>query len=566
MKTKTENSKPATRKISKKSGLAQVLRGIKSIIMEVCKENRIVLLDMQRTDGRLMVEARVRGNSAVCPHCGQRSGHVHSYRQRRLQCTEQMGLPTILTIRMRRFECRNPECTCRTFSEPLHLASRYMRMTHGAYARVMHEAVNQTAPSAVESLAMQHISTSKSTCHRILRRLGAENPSVRTSGYIGIDDFAMRKGHDYGCMIVDHHTGDVLAVFDTRYGPEIGEWLAGHQEIKLVSRDGCQTYASIITQSLPSAVQVSDRFHLVKNMRDTVVDMIMGMLERKGERMRYPYPTEQEAYDLIFQDMLAMGAERHRRKVHGYFQARRLRDEGNTLARIGEIMSVKTPTVSKLLETNLSKILSPEQKTVMRFARRMASLISAGRITPESVHDNLDGGIPSELVHRSMRSIKKKYKELRDSVRRHNKELAAGTQARVSRKSVWKYIRTGTTASKRLRLLGKTNPQVEKVINACIRFCRMIHNEKDAPDVATWVTEAKACQQGKLTAFAEYIDANREAVTQGCKTRYSNAILEGNVNRCKAIKRSMYNRAGINVLRAKLMWAGRKNTINHHQN
>lgn len=82
---------------------------------------------------------------------------------------------------------------------------------------------------------MQHIQISQSSLIRTLRLMGSFNPEVRTSGYVGLYDFAKRKGHKYMCVIVNHYTRMPLAVFDPRYGQEITEWLKAHSEIKVVT-------------------------------------------------------------------------------------------------------------------------------------------------------------------------------------------------------------------------------------------------------------------------------------------------------------------------------------------
>ena len=145
-----------------------------------------------------------------------------------------------LLLRVRHFYCGNPSCQRKVFSEPLSFAARYGRMSHEAASRIRSESLSQPARAASATLERQHIRASSSTCLRVARELGAGNPDVRTSGYVGIDDFARRKGHDYMCAAVDHYTRQVLAVFDRRYGSEITRWIASHPEIRLVSRDGSQ--------------------------------------------------------------------------------------------------------------------------------------------------------------------------------------------------------------------------------------------------------------------------------------------------------------------------------------
>ena len=75
----------------------------------------------------------------------------------------------------------------------------YGRNTHEVEKRIRHEALNQTARKACGTLAMQHIQVSQSSLIRALRLMGSVNPEVRTSGYVGMDDFAKLKGHVCHC-------------------------------------------------------------------------------------------------------------------------------------------------------------------------------------------------------------------------------------------------------------------------------------------------------------------------------------------------------------------------------
>ena len=515
---------------------------------------------MSQTDAGLVVTASPRGRTASCPGCGHRSSSVHSYRPRKLQDLEFLGNGVTLLVNTRHFRCSNPACDRKVFAEPLKIAGPYMRMTHEVHERLKYESLNQSASSAVRTLSYQHIRTSASTCHRIVRRIGMCNPQVHTSGYVGIDDFAKKKGHVYACTIVDHYTRDTLAVFDSRYGNEIREWIVAHPEIRLVTRDGSQSYADIIAAASADIIQVSDRFHLIKNLKETAVDLVRDLLGRKKQKTEYPYPSEEEAYGLIFDDMLDMGEEKHRNRVREYYQIRRLKDEGKSIAEISRQLGFTSQKVYRRLHTDISKVLSGDQMKVLSAARRMAHVIASRKITPEAVCKHMDGTLPSSLVHRCMRSVIKKYGELRKNIRDCNEKQKAGS-IRVSRDAIWSYMHTGKTASEKLLLLNKTHPHIGQVMDVCIHFCDMIHGREGAPDVSTWIKEAEACHYSKIYAFAQYIKKDARAVEQACLTNYSNALLEGNVNRGKAIKRSMYNRAGIAPLRAKMIYQGRPQAL-----
>lgn len=67
--------------------------------------------------------------------------------------------------------------------------------------------------------------------------------------------------------------------------------------------------------------------------------------------------------------------------------------------------------------------------------------------------------------------------------------------------------------------------------------------------------EAEACPLKEIRGFAKYIRKDRNAVEQACRTAFNNGLLEGTVNKAKALKRNMFNKAGPAVLRAKLLYA-----------
>lgn len=560
MKSRLQKRTPTTCKDSTRNGLKQVLGQISRLVRAKCKNWQVKLEGMSQTDAGLVVTASPRGRTASCPGCGHRSSSVHSYRPRKLQDLEFLGNGVTLLVNTRHFRCSNPACDRKVFAEPLKIAGPYMRMTHEVHERLKYESLNQSASSAVRTLSYQHIRTSASTCHRIVRRIGMCNPQVHTSGYVGIDDFAKKKGHVYACTIVDHYTRDTLAVFDSRYGNEIREWIVAHPEIRLVTRDGSQSYADIIAAASADIIQVSDRFHLIKNLKDMAVELVRELLGRKKQKIDYPYPSEEEAYNLIFDDMLSMGVERHRTRVSEYYLVRKLKDEGKSIAQISRELGLTPRRVYKRLHTDISKVLSNDQMMVLSAAKRMAHIVASRNITPASVLKQLNGNLSSNLVHRCMRSITKKYGELRKSIRDYN-ESQKGKSIKVGKAAIWNYMLTGKTTSEKLLLLNKTHPAIGQVMDVCIHFCDMIHNKEGAPGISTWIKEAETCQYSKIHTFSQYIKKDSKAVEQACLTNFSNALLEGNVNRAKAVKRSMYNRASIASLRAKMIYQGRTQAL-----
>lgn len=81
-----------------------------------------------------------------------------------------------------------------------------------------------------------------------------------------IDDFALKKRHTYGTIMVDLDTHRVVGLICSRDSEEVTSWLKTFPNLEVVSRDGSITYAHSITKAHPKAIQISDRFHLLQNL------------------------------------------------------------------------------------------------------------------------------------------------------------------------------------------------------------------------------------------------------------------------------------------------------------
>lgn len=538
--TKTETRPSAGHKVIKKSGLQQVTDLIKSSISEKCHNWGIVLDPSEESmlDGNsLTLQAHTKGKWTKCPCCGKSTKTVHRYVPRKLQCTELLGHHVVLILRTRHMRCLNPECERRIFAETLPFARPYARNTDCVEEHILHEALGQTARKASLTQSRHGIMTSTSSVTRRVRALGKENPDVHTSGHVGLDDFAKKKGHEYMCIIVDHYTRRPLALFDSRYGHEITDWLKAHPEIKTVTRDGSQTYESIISAASEHIVQVSDRFHLMQALKKNAVEPIKDMMGRKNELRPYPYPSEDEAYRYIMDDIYGMGEAGHRERVKFYHEVRRLKDEGYGIAETARTLGVKARKVYNTVNADISKILSAEQKSAVRAARDIARVIGSGYMTKTAIMKRLEVSIAPRTLCRCMKSVTAHYRPLRDEVRRHNKALKEhGKIPKVKADDIWNYIVHGNTDSDQLLRIHEAHQEVDHVINICMDFREMLHGEENAQTMDGWLKDAESCPLKEIRGFAKYIRKDRKAVEQACRTAFSNGLLEGTVNKVKAFR------------------------------
>ncbi|HZJ56820.1 MAG TPA: transposase [Clostridia bacterium] len=95
-----------------------------------------------------------------------------------------------------------------------------------------------------------------------------------------MDDFALKKRIRYGTVMVDLNTHSIIDMIESREQEKVAEWLKSYPNIQVVSRDGSVTYHNSITEAHPMAVQVSDRFHLFKNLTDYAVEYLKKHLSK----------------------------------------------------------------------------------------------------------------------------------------------------------------------------------------------------------------------------------------------------------------------------------------------
>ena len=165
---------------------------------------------------------------------------------------------------------------------------------------------------------------------------------------ICVDDFAFRKRDTYGTVMVDLDTRKIIDIIDSRETKIVEDWLRSYPNLKVVSRDGAHTYSSALINAQPDAIQISDRFHLIKNLSDAV--------ERYLHRLfpsRLVIPT-----DTINQEMEALYDTRNR--AERIIFAQKKHDEGYTANDIALLLHSSVTTIRKYLSISKNEI--PEVK------------------------------------------------------------------------------------------------------------------------------------------------------------------------------------------------------------
>lgn len=209
--------------------------------------------------------------SCKCPKCGVESAHKHGTYERKVQDLPILGKRTYLLVNAFEYQCDNLECDVTTFAESIDgFLSHFCRMTERLADFVCDIALETSCESCAKILKKMNVRISGDTVIRLLTNRYDAQPTPECGNTVGVDDFAFKKRHTYGTIIVDEATHKPVAVLDGRDGASLKEWLEQNKHVTTVTRDRASAYASAIEEILPDCMQIADRFHLHQNLMDAV--------------------------------------------------------------------------------------------------------------------------------------------------------------------------------------------------------------------------------------------------------------------------------------------------------
>ena len=210
--------------------------------------------------------------AADCPSCGVASGYRHGTRTRFIADTPIRNKVVVLRITGNQWRCDNADCGQKIFLDKSFMGERRAKRTLALDQFILAIAFEFSSEGASRILKRLGVKASNDTIDRLIAKIKiVDNPNVES---IGVDDFAYRKGISYCTAIYDMDTHRPIAILDGRDGKELKQWLAGHKKVTIVARDRDATYAKVITEALPNARQVADKFHLMQNIIRVIKEVL----------------------------------------------------------------------------------------------------------------------------------------------------------------------------------------------------------------------------------------------------------------------------------------------------
>ena len=522
----------------------------------------IVVQSVAFRDGRWVVVAEGSGGRS-CPDCGEASSSRHSWHVRRLQDLPIQGVATTVELRSGRWKCRNVVCSRKTFPEILAIATPFARKTRRVdeIVRLFGHAAGGRVSERLLSRLGVHVSDTS-----ILRRLQGHARQSHASDpprVIAIDDWSWRRGFAYGTIVVDLERRKVLDVLKIRSVEATANWLRQRPEVELVSRDRCGLYAQGIQRGAPKARQVADRFHLLQNLRQNI-EQEMTSVSRTAGRSRLP--------TVVGDRHEATRRQRGLSRKELFVDVKRMHAAGRALGHIAAEIGVGHATIAKWVKLDdppdrQRTALKPSSPLYFQefLARRWAEGDQVGR---RLFHDVRNRGYRGSLSH--LERLLSTWRR-RDGISRPpattplpKAEPQRETRA-IDPATGWQISPTVAAAlcmkptpmltpseAAKVSALKEASPSFIGMRRLAMRFRGLLRGS-DPSKLDRFLHDAKRSGIASMQQFARTLKRDLNAVRNAIAEPWSSGQAEGQINRLKTLKRGMYGRAGIELLRARML-------------
>jgi hypothetical protein len=422
----------------------------------------------------------------------------------------------------------------------------------------------------------------------------------------GVDDWAWRKGTTYGTIIVDLERRQVVDLLPDRSAVSTANWLKAHPEIEIVSRDRAGLYAEGAREGAPQARQVADRFHLLQNFREAVERQLgqFGAPTREAPTMEArpvsairaatdePAPGQSASQGLArrrkcsdaleYQNAARLARRANRQAL--FDKIRELYNAGKTVSAIARDVGFGRKSVDRwvrLLVLPARNSMMPKTQSTPAYheafllRRWVEGMTNGRRLFAEILQRGYAGSyshVARLLAPWREVAVFPKVKQSGPLAGFHSPNILAPVLAPSPAPSptldptTSRKISALTAAALCVKPRGQMTPQqiasvdalkIESAEFAVMRQLAMrfrgllMGSSMEKLDV--WLQDARLSGVYGMQRFARAARQDFDAVRNAILEPWSSGQTEGQINRLKILKRAMYGRAGVELLRARMI-------------
>ncbi|MGY0063333.1 ISL3 family transposase [Streptomyces sp. LZ34] len=520
----------------------------------------VAIASVEAEPGVIRVAARSTARGARCPGCRGWSERVHGSYQRHPAHLPTAGKAVVLVLTVRRFLCGDRECPRQTFAEQVSGLTRpYAHRTErqrSTLARIALALAGRAGARLAHRLGM---TAGRDTLLRLIRAL--PDPNKPTPRVLGVDDFAFRKGHTYGTILIDIGTHRPIDVLPDREAATLARWLADRPGVEVICRDRSTAYADGARAGAPDAEHCADRWHLFHNLVEAVEKTVVR------HRALLPEPELPDGQPALTAEDVRAAASTARTtaapRTSGRISDRtrerhqaihELHRQGHSLRGIAAQLGLARNTIRRFLRTataddllvgkwtGRTSILDPHKPYLHQ---RWAEGCTTARRLFEELRDR--GYTGGESV------IKEYVRQLRDAFPRTDRPPRRHPSVRDVTSWITRHPdNIADHQAERLKAILGRCPELEKTAHHVRTFAELM-TRRHGDQLEEWMSKVQADDLPDLHSFVAGLRQDAQAVTNGLTLPYSSGPVEGAVNRIKMLKRQMFGRAKLPLLRKRIL-------------
>ncbi|MCX5195795.1 ISL3 family transposase [Streptomyces sp. NBC_00249] len=537
----------------------------------------VVIESIKQTGGVITLRAGCQTLPVRCPGCGMPSWRVHGRYVRRPGDAPVAGRPVVIELVVRRFKCLNDRCPGVTFAEQVAGLTRpHARQTTLLRSMLSSIALTLAGRPGARLAALLGIRIAKDALLDLLRSVPQQ--PVGAVRFLGVDDFALRKGDSYATILVDLEARRPVDVLPGRDAGPLAAWLRQHPEVEAICRDRAGAYAEGARTGAPQAVQVADAWHLWRNIAEAlertvgshhgcIRDAFAETVVAAEKTVETPVTTELPVAVAVpfippdgTLDVLGRPRRLVARTAERYASVQALLAEGKTLAAIGRALRLDHSTVRRFARAgSLDELLAKatgrlsvldEHKEYLH-ARWLDGCHDIRQLHRELGERGFTGSI--QCVRRYFRS----YKPPRQPDRKQQRVPRPQPRPTPKPRRVVRWIMTNpqylapadATELKEIRTIC---PHLDAAARHVHDFAEMLHHLR-GDQLPDWIDRVLADDLPALHSLVSGMRRDFDAVTAGLSTPWSSGQVEGHVTRVKLLKRMGYGRANLDLLRQRVL-------------
>lgn len=537
---------------------------------------RLKLLDA--SDSAITAVVTTTSSEAQCPLCQCRSERIHSRYVRQVADLPWMGCAVHLELHVRRFFCAHQECERQIFTERLPtVVVPYARHTTRLTDVLTLIGFALGGEAGKRLMAGMGLSTSPDTLLRLIH--AAEDASHPTPRVLGVDDFSFRRRISFGTILIDLEKRVPVDLLPDREAETFAKWLLAHPGVEIISRDRGGDYARGGKQGAPHAKQIADRWHLLKNLSETMQSFLLRkqpQLKAATQIQEASSASAEEAVSILpwytgqSKRQEEKSQQYHQERVERYHKIHELAakqvDVANIARQVGlsrqgvyTYLQMKQPPERTRIHREGGSRLDPYKDYLIRRWNegcRNAQLLY--REIKEQGYAGSDTAVGRFIAPwralkgeaRSFKSVEPKPETMINPD--EGKKKRPPTALQVAHWITFKEEQRLDWQKDYLSRLCETDPQIRETYELIQEFTTMLR-ERKGERLDAWLTRVEQQGVAELQSFAQGLQKDYDAVKAGLTLQWNQGPVEGHVHRLKLLKRQAYGRASFGTLRKRVL-------------